>query len=523
MYFVVIMAFALVLSDNLPPEQCNLLPGPSLTHGTPLIGTLAVLAAQLIIVATTAFVSNRLTLSRLDDTAEGYDRAANTLALCQRVLLGIIATALAMTMIFTPWAPLVREGWHLGTVPLVGDLLVLAPFFISLLTVWTIFYRVELRIKNEAHVPADEEAVHQPPPPANHATAALAAAKCARLTGDSSLGMYLFDKVRHQILIIAVPMMMIVLAKYFTDLFKGDLTRITALPWAADSLLGLASVVILGLAPWMLRYIWATEPLPSGPLRDRFTRTCQRIGLHYREILLWHTHGMAINAAVMGFIAPLRYIMVSDGLLENMNEEEIEAVFAHEAGHVQHWHLQFFVLFALISMYVAGGAMHVLWLCGIRDEEMMQLVALATLLAAWLLGFGWLSRRFERQADLYGVRCVTPDIKSCVEWCHVHGTGRGVGVCTSAVNLFGQTLVKIAHLNGIPKDAPGWRHPSIENRCHFIERFSSDAVAMRRFDRSIVWIKIGLVAASLVGTAVAAMIYGEQIVRAIKMWSNSPW
>ena len=33
MYFVVIMAFALILSDNLPPDQCNLFPDLPVTHG----------------------------------------------------------------------------------------------------------------------------------------------------------------------------------------------------------------------------------------------------------------------------------------------------------------------------------------------------------------------------------------------------------------------------------------------------------------------------------------------------------
>ena len=143
-------------------------------------------------------------------------------------------------------------------------------------------------------------------------------------------------------MIIAVPMIIIVLAKHFTDKFQPLLANGTHLPWAADAILGTISICTLAVAPVILRYIWATEPLPAGALRERFVRTCGRIGLRYREILLWHTHGTAINAAVMGFVAPLRYILVSDALLETMDEEEIEAVFGHEAGHVRHWHLPFF-------------------------------------------------------------------------------------------------------------------------------------------------------------------------------------
>src|SRR5262249_44127193 len=125
------------------------------------------------------------------------------------------------------------------------------------------------------------------------------------------------------------------------------------------------SIGVLLLSPVILRYVWSTQRLPDGPLRERFSRTCQRIGLRYREILLWRTHGLAVNAAVMGFIPSLRYILVSDALLQTMTDEEIEAVFGHEAGHVQHWHLHFFALFALLSSYVAGT---VLFLLGFTYE-----------------------------------------------------------------------------------------------------------------------------------------------------------
>jgi STE24 endopeptidase len=537
MHFIIIMAFALVLSDDLPPDRCNLLSGPSLTQGRPLIGTLVVVVGQLLLIAAASYAASRMTAARLDNTAEGHERTANAFARSQRFLLAIVAAALVGTLIFTPWAPLVRRGWHLGAIPLVGDLLILTPFFLSLAIVWSVFYPVDVQMRGAAAVLEGPEPPLSPPP-GNDATAALATAKLRRPPVDSSLGIYLLDKFRHQILIIAVPMSMIVIAKFVTEWLKGDPVRhreavwpiFAQHQWVADSVLGLASISVLTFAPLMLRYIWATEPLPAGPLRDRFVRTCRRIGLRYREILLWHTHGMAINAAVMGFFAPLRYILVSDALLETMDEEEIEAVFGHEAGHVRHWHLQFFVLFALLSMYISGGVFELLHRTGIvTDISFLQLIALAVLLAVWLFGFGWISRRFERQADLYGVRCVTPDIKSCTSRCPVHGTldprdgapevkraafpaGREPvpGICPAAAGLFGRTLMKIADLNGIPKDAPSWRHGSIGDRCRLLERFASDAAASQRFDRNILLIKTCLVLASAVGTAVAVWLFAPQ-------------
>jgi STE24 endopeptidase len=530
MYLVVIMAFAFVLSDDLPPEQLNLLGGLPWTGPVPLYGTLAAVLGQLIVIAAVALIASRMTLARLGACAESHDRATSTFSDWQRLIIGIIAAMLIGTMILTPWMPLVRECIHLGGKPLgewplLANLLALAPFFGSLALVWAIFYPVEMRIRAALAVLPRTDAEAATRRTSNEAIATLAAAKRKLASLDGSLGTYLADKFRHQVLIIAVPMMIIVLAKHFTDKYHRALMDATSLPWAADALLGTLSVVILAFAPVILRFIWATEPLPAGALRERFVRTCARIGLRYREILLWHTHGTAINAAVMGFIAPLRYILVSDALLETMDEEEIEAVFGHEAGHVRHWHLPFFGLFAVVSMYISGGVIILLssirFLSSQRQAGLLQLIGLAVLLLVWLFGFGWLSRRFERQADVYGVRCVTPDIKSCSDRCPVHGKNTMAGLCVSAASLFGRTLLKIADLNGIPRDAPSWRHGTIESRCRLIEDLAADQNKLKRFDRKILWIKIGLVAASIIGSVVAGLIYGQQLLHAVDRWRGA--
>ena len=58
---------------------------------------------------------------------------------------------------------------------------------------------------------------------------------------------------------------------------------------------------------------------------------------------------MIVNAAVMGIVAPLRYVLITDAMIEQMDDTKIEAVFGHEAGHVKHHHIPCFLLFALTS------------------------------------------------------------------------------------------------------------------------------------------------------------------------------
>jgi len=531
MYLVVIMAFAFVLSDDLPPRMLNLLGGPPWTAGPALYGTLAAVFGQVAIMAVAAAVARRVTLARLAGSDAPYDRAAGAYSTFQQIFIGMLAASLIGTMIFTPWSPMIRDGIRLGgltlrDIPLAGDLLLLAPFFASLLGVWSILRGVESRIRAAAPPLPDETGDSPPSSGSEETLSALAAAVRKPTSSDGSLGPYLLDKLRHQVAIIAVPMLLIVLAKYFTDLSQDSLYRATHLPWAADAVLGAFSACVLGFAPVLLRHVWATEPLPAGPLRERFARICRRIGLRYREILLWHTHGTAINAAVMGFVAPLRYILVSDALLETMDAEEVEAVFGHEAGHIRHWHLPYFGLFALISMYVSGGVLVLVGFIGFFSDPanagLLQLIGLGVLLLCWLFGFGWLSRRFERQADLYAVRCLTPDVRSCLDRCPVHGAAKMAGLCLTAANLFGRTLLRIADLNGIPREASSWRHGSIESRCRLIADLADDPAKLREFDRSILAAKIGLILAGLIGTVVTVLLYGRQVLETLsRIWPKT--
>lgn len=509
MYFLIIMAFALVLSENLPPPQLNLFADLPLTTGTSLYGTLALVLVQLPVVWAVSAFARRKALAHLDGTADGHDDAADTYASAQSWLLFVLAGFLVLNMLFTPWSTLVRDGWGLGHVPLVGDLLLLVPFFTALLIKWVVFYPVEVRLHGEPLPELDQSSA----PGDGGGDASTSERPVHDHTSQAtSLRSYLIDKFRHQVLILAVPMTIIVFAKRIIFDYGPSLVSLPPdegiRAMILNTALGTVSVTVLVMAPLMLRYLWATEPLPAGPLRDRFVATCRRIGLRYREILLWRTHGMAVNAAVMGVVAPLRYILVSDALLDSMNEDEIEAVFGHEAGHVRHWHLPYFGVFAVVSMYVAGGVMHLLFFADQNiDRGILQLSSLLALLGMWLFGFSWVSRKFERQADLYGVRCLTPDMKNCPPSCPVHGDTVRPGLCIGAANLFGRTLAKIADLNGIPRDAPSWRHGSIEDRCKQIEVFSHDTPALERFDRNVLRIKLGMIALAVIGSVIAVCLY----------------
>jgi len=497
MYFVVIIVFALLLADGLPPREFNLFPLGRVAPGASAQAiniTLAIAAGQVLLLSLYALAANAWIIRANDGTHEGLDRTHERHSRAGLGLLILLTVTTLFLFLCTPWLPLIRHGWRLGRWPLAAELVILAPFFASLTAAWLAIYPADRVIRRAA---IDQRildgAVPRPIWPR---------------------GVYLAYKFRHQIAIIAVPMLVVLFAKHYIDLIRYDLNRATRLPYAADLLVGAVVSIVLFVAPLFIRYIWATRRLEDGDLRRRLERQCRRVGLRYREILVWDSHGLVVNAAVMGFVAPIRFVMLSDGLIETMSPRQIEAVFGHEAGHVRHHHLQFFVVFSVLSMLVVGGILELLNRYTAIGEGMLQLIALVATLLVWGAGFGWVSRCFERQADIFGVRAITADIDQCSPECAIHAGSTSAqaplfspGLCLAAAHVFGGTLQRIAELNGIPREAPSWRHGSISSRCRLVHELADHPQQLTRFDRKVTQLKTTLITLTAIGLAIAVWLY----------------
>ena len=273
--------------------------------------------------------------------------------------------------------------------------------------------------------------------------------------------------------------------------------------------------LVFVLAPELLRRVLPTRPLPAGRLRDRLEAMCARTGLRYRNILLWDTgHGMG-NAAVMGVIPQVRYILLSDLLVETMSDRQIEAVFAHEVGHVRHRHMAWYVAFIAGLMLVLAGPGDWLSRAAMNISPAGEWVVSLGALGLGLLGFGLLSRRFERQADVFAARTMQAEIEPEVRPTYV---GEG------GASLFASALARVAQVNGIPlvarrswADGRGLRfgywldlladttgnylHGSLLSRIHRLRDMADEPGSTRRFDRKMRRVKWALVALLAIGGA----------------------
>jgi STE24 endopeptidase len=317
------------------------------------------------------------------------------------------------------------------------------------------------------------------------------------------------------VLFILIPMLLILAARDVITLYEQPLREVVAYDFLPDVLLGLSAGIVALITPAILRRVWVTQPLPEGPLRDRLLHLCRKLRMRCREILLWHSGGMIVNAAVMGVIAPLRYVLITDAMLEQMEDRRIEAVFGHEAGHVKRHHIAFFLLFAFITGCVVTVLGHHSRELDRTTYEIVLTIAGVTLLLKWGVLFGWLSRHFERQADIYGVRTLAASGVPCQAPCALHWpmanegnpvAGREVGdpLCQTAAHIFGETLNEVAALNGISPEARSWRHGSISSRSRIVVKLAQDPIATARFERVVSRIKLVILVTALLSGAWAA-------------------
>jgi Zn-dependent protease with chaperone function len=237
-------------------------------------------------------------------------------------------------------------------------------------------------------------------------------------------------------------------------------------------------VAVVG--PAMIQKFWRCKPLESGAHRTRIESLCRRAGLAYADILYWPIFGgKMITAGVMGLIKRFRYILVTPSLLKLLKPEEIDAVIAHEIGHVKRKHLVFYLLFFVGYMLLSYVAFDII-LFGIIYAEplywfiqktgfdqntifstVFSLVIIMVFLVYFRFIFGFFMRNFERQADTY-----------------VFSLFDSAGPLIS-------TLQKIVTTSGQSADRPNWHHFSIKERIDYLKKCETDRGWVRKHHRKV--------------------------------------
>ncbi len=214
-----------------------------------------------------------------------------------------------------------------------------------------------------------------------------------------------------------------------------------------------------------------------------------------RNIMLWQTQGTMVNAVVMGLLPRLRYVALTDALLEQLPRRHVLAVMAHEVGHVRCRHMPTLLLCVLALVIVAEFLVYVLGLLAPGWFEWTgpvgEMVRLAVALVLVLFGFGWTSRRIERHADTFAVRDL------CSQ------SSDGTRVTEEAIEAMAGSLEGIAALHGVDPRRWSWRHGAIAWRCGYLRSLSGRPVTGLPIDRTVRWLQCGAGVVLLLGGVVA--------------------
>src|SRR6266540_676110 len=125
------------------------------------------------------------------------------------------------------------------------------------------------------------------------------------------------------------------------------------------------------------------------------------------------SHRLDPNAFATGPTKNNSMVAVSTGLLQNLNEEEVRSVLAHEMGHV--WNGDMFtttVLAGLMNTFVYFIAMWVRRLFEERDQAMLGFIVSIVLQIALsmlaMIVINWHSRKREFEADRFSGKAYGP-------------------------------------------------------------------------------------------------------------------
>ena len=493
MHLIVVLAvFAALGAAEAVRQPGGALWGESLRPST----ALAMVAGTMMLIWTLLRWRSRHVLARLERQDETSLRRGLRLAARSEILgRWLITAAYVGQLTIGGWARLVEVQWQMWRWWLADEAVLLVPFVLMLLAHWNCHYPVNRRVREWIMM------------------GQLAEGLAARPVW--SRRQYLSFQVRSGLGIVLVPLSVIVGIRDLSEWLARTWLPHTG-PWVAE----LATVAGAGLVflfgPLLLRRVWVTTPLPTGPLREKLETFCRRIKLGYREILLWRTHSAVANAAVMGLLPQVRFVLLSDAVIEQVGDEQIEAIFGHEAGHVKHHHLLY-----LGMLILGGGSFAVLLGKGVCQllvwavyrtvgdpdqaqallgtwDDLIMCGGLAFTMVAAVLVFGWISRRLEHQADIYAARAVAGQL---------HPPGRDEQLDPHGAWAMGTALVRLALLNGMPIESRSWRHPSIASRASFLRDLSDTPGGLWRYHRRLWWMKLAIFVMLVLGTAGSAVLY----------------
>ncbi|MGB7324841.1 MAG: M48 family metalloprotease [Rubripirellula sp.] len=212
----------------------------------------------------------------------------------------------------------------------------------------------------------------------------------------------------------------------------------------------IAGFVVLGL-PWMIRHLFKTERLDVAS-SEWVNQLMDAAGVRRIRAVRWNTGGTAFNAMVAGFVPPIRTLLLSDRLLDELPRSQIAMVVLHEAAHLRRRHVPMRML-AVLPAWGAGAL-----ITRVTGNQSWSLVAgsvigiLLTMLILRIVAY-----RTEHDADVQACRMAVEIASKETGVTDVPATYE------EAVSTLASALMRVTfdHPSG---RKPTWLHPGVAER-----------------------------------------------------------
>ena len=228
----------------------------------------------------------------------------------------------------------------------------------------------------------------------------------------STLKLWLVDKVKGFVLGAAIGLPLLALLIYLVSA-AGNLWWV----WGFAVFFIFQLVMVVAYPMFIMPLFNKLEPMEDGSLKERLFALADRTGFEAQTILVIDGSKRSghSNAFFSGF-GRFRRIVLYDTLIEQMDEEELEAVLAHEIGHYKLGHIPKMItmsgastlgMFALLGWLANGTWLTEAFAFNAADAGQIVPVLLLFMLLSGLLTF-WLSpltsrlsRKHEYEADAF--------------------------------------------------------------------------------------------------------------------------
>lgn len=250
-----------------------------------------------------------------------------------------------------------------------------------------------------------------------------------------------------------IPAFLSCIAPVFMIAYAND---IAGMVFAAKPvwLIALVNATIIGLFAATLPCLlgcWMGTSTPTNPqLSNRYIKYRDALGLRGPDLRIVSSNGRWSGAAVVGCFPGFRQLWLSDRLVDDLSENEIDMVMMHELAHVTRYHS--FV--RLAPLVAAGFAFAVAFLLapGITTVDSYAILAkcLGTIFATVVLlyGISVAAHYCEHDADREACRLAQ---RTC-----------GWARQNSAPLTLANALSSLG--NGTDSTKATWLHPSLESR-----------------------------------------------------------